>query len=258
MSGAKDIRLCPISAQDARTFVKRHHYSGKTTSNSQLHLGIFLDGGMVGAMQFGPSLDKRKLIGLVAGTQWNGFIELNRLALVDDTPRNTESRALAIAMQIFRRRYSHIQWVVSFADATQCGDGAIYRASGFILTGIKKNTTMLLMPDGSIMADKTLNDTKYKLKGQSAGYWKRRGAKCLPGFQLRYIYFLDPTARERLTVPEIPFGKIAEMGAGMYKGRPKDSSEPAAIHAAEGGAAPTRTLQSLFPLRDRMARLAGK
>ena len=244
MSGAKDIRLCPISAQDARTFVKRHHYSGKTTSNSQLHLGIFLDGGMVGAMQFGPSLDKRKLIGLVAGTQWNGFIELNRLALVDDTPRNTESRALAIAMQIFRRRYSHIQWVVSFADATQCGDGAIYRASGFILTGIKKNTTLLLMPDGSIMADKTLNDTKYKLKGQSAGYWKRRGAKCLPGFQLRYIYFLDPTARERLTVPEIPFGKIAEVGASMYKGRPKDSSEPAAFHAAEGGAAPTLALQN--------------
>jgi hypothetical protein len=31
----------------------------------------------------------------------------------------------------------------------------------------------------------------------------------------------------------------------MYKGeRPKDSSEPAAFHAAEGGAAPTRTLQN--------------
>jgi hypothetical protein len=254
MSGAKDLRIYPILAQDARTFIRRHHYSGKTVNSSQLHLGVFLDGSMIGALQFGPSMDKSKLIGLVSQTPWNGFIELNRLALVDDTPKNTESRTLAIAMRILKRRYPHIQWVVSFADATQCGDGAIYRASGFILTGITKNTTMLVMPDGSIMADLTL-------KGQGTGYanyklWTRRGAVPLPGFQLRYIYFLDRAARERLTVPEIPFGKIVEVGAGMYKGRPKDSSEPPAIHAGEGGAAPTRTLQNLFPLRDRMARLA--
>jgi hypothetical protein len=85
--------------------------------------------------------------------------------------------------------------------------------------------------------------------------FKDAGFKPMDGFQLRYIYFLDPTARELLTVPEIPFGKIAEMGAGMYKGRPKDSSEPSAIHAGEGGAAPTRTLHNSFPLRDRLARL---
>ena len=40
----------------------------------------------------------------------------------------------------------------------------------------------------------------------------------LPGYQLRYIYFLDPKARENLTVPVIPFSKIDEIGAGMYKG----------------------------------------
>ena len=44
------------------------------------------------------------------------------------------------------------------------------------------------------------------------------GGKVLPGYQLRYIYFLDPKARENLTVPVIPFSKIDEIGAGMYKG----------------------------------------
>jgi hypothetical protein len=38
------------------------------------------------------------------------------------------------------------------------------------------------------------------------------------GFQLRYVYFLDKSYRQRLTVPEIPFSKIDELGAGMYKG----------------------------------------
>lgn len=40
----------------------------------------------------------------------------------------------------------------------------------------------------------------------------------LEGFQLRYIYFIDKSCRAKLTVPEIPFSKIDEMGAGMYKG----------------------------------------
>ena len=34
----------------------------------------------------------------------------------------------------------------------------------------------------------------------------------------RYIYFIDKSCRERLTVPIIPFSKIDEIGAGMYKG----------------------------------------
>ena len=32
------------------------------------------------------------------------------------------------------------------------------------------------------------------------------------------MYFIDPSSRQRLTVPEIPFSRIDEMGAGMYKG----------------------------------------
>ena len=44
------------------------------------------------------------------------------------------------------------------------------------------------------------------------------GAEAIVGYQLRYIYFIDPKYRKRLTVPEIPFSAIDEMGAGMYKG----------------------------------------
>lgn len=44
------------------------------------------------------------------------------------------------------------------------------------------------------------------------------GGTIIPGYQLRYVYFIDKSYRERLTVPEIPFSKIDEIGAGMYKG----------------------------------------
>jgi hypothetical protein len=44
MATAKDIHIAPISAKDAAALVKRVHYSGKVVQNSQLHLGVFLDG----------------------------------------------------------------------------------------------------------------------------------------------------------------------------------------------------------------------
>jgi len=81
MATAKDIVLRPISAAQANELVKRLHYSGKVVQNSQIHIGVFLSGNLEGAMQFGPSLDKRKIQGLVADTAWHEFIELNRMAV---------------------------------------------------------------------------------------------------------------------------------------------------------------------------------
>ena len=65
--GAKDIILRPIDRDTANELVRRVHYSGKIVNNSQIHIGVFYGGKLEGAMQFGPSLDKRKLQGLVDG-----------------------------------------------------------------------------------------------------------------------------------------------------------------------------------------------
>ena len=242
---AKDIFVAPISAADAAKIVKRVHYSKKVVQNSQLHFGVYLNNRLEGAMQFGPSMDKSKLLGLVEGTQWNGFIELNRMAFSDRLPRNSESRALAVALRMMRKAYPHIEWVVSFADGTQCGDGTIYRAAGFVLTQINKNKTLVRLPDGTVAANMTYSKGRHILENGKAGL--APGAKPLPGFQLRYIYFLNPAARSRLTVPEVPFSRIAELGAGMYKGKQREGSienDAAGDQPAEGGAIPTPPLQN--------------
>src|SRR5690606_35073666 len=62
---------------------------------------------------------------------------------------------------------------------------------------------------------------KFKSKGVKTSHsWQKNrdlaGTKPVPGFQLRYIYLIDKTYK--LTVPILPFSKIDEMGAGMYKG----------------------------------------
>lgn len=188
-------------------------------------------------MQFGPPMDKRKVLSLVADTPWNGFLELNRMAFSDRLPRNSESRALSIAFMLIRRHYPHVQWVVSFSDGTQSGDGTIYRAAGFVLTGIRKNTTIWGNGKGEIVHDIAVKSQPHKkgelinrvtmtkgahvqeTGGASMKAFREAGFAPLPGHQLRYIFFLDRAARARLTVPEIPFSKISEMGAGMYLGK---------------------------------------
>jgi hypothetical protein len=262
---AKDIVVKPISRADADRIVKSCHYSGKVVQNSQLHFGVFLNGKCGGAMQFGPSLDKRKIQGLVEGTGWNNFIELNRMAFSDWLPRNSESRAISVAMKLIRKSYPHIEWVVSFADGTQCGDGTIYRASGFVLTGIRENSTIYKLPDGYQFAGPSLTGLGPNGGEKIRQEIKRRtgilvgddgsaslsklltyGATPLPGFQLRYIYFLNPAAKSRLTVPILPFTEILRRGAGMYLGKPKravsDTTDTAGFQPAEGGSIPTTAL----------------
>jgi hypothetical protein len=209
MGKAKEIIVKIIPASIANDFVKKSHYSGKVVPNSQLHFGVFLDNNLHGVMQFGPSINKKGTINLVANTGWNEFIELNRMAFDDYLPKNSESRAIAIAIKLIKKNAPQIKWIISFADGTQCGDGTIYRASGFYLIKIKKNTSMWYNKKTNVkMQDMQFYHTMTKKNGD----WER-----LPGNMLTYIYLIDKTAQ--LNVPIIPFEKIDEAGAGMYKGK---------------------------------------
>lgn len=237
---AKDIIIKPISRQDADKVVKSLHYSGKVVPNAQLHFGVFLNGRCGGAMQFGPSINKKGTINLVRDTKWNGFIELNRMAFADWLPRFSESRAIAVAMRLIRKHYPHIEWVISFADGTQCGDGAIYRASGFVLTDIRVSDALRVNP--------ATGETMHVIQAHHLKKSKEfRSWKPLAGYQLRYLYFVNPEARSRLTVPIMPFSEIERRGAGMYLGKPvrRGDSTPASVpglQPGEGGATPTSPL----------------
>jgi hypothetical protein len=298
---AKDLVIKPIKSTIANAFVKKHHYSGKVVQNSTLHLGVFWFDSLEGVLSFGSSMDKRKIMGLVRDTGWNDFLELNRMAFSDRLPRNSESRAIAISMKLIKKYKPNIKWVISFADACQCGDGTIYRASGFVLTAIKANSQIYQLPraenlDIDLCHKKGLTDkeieiikqwlasitphneltychkltvedrppSKMSLQGaphshkmslqgaphshkmsleggqrpsallsqikiimrrltngktSADTFFKAIGGIPSKGYQLRYIYFIDKSFRNKLTVKEIPFSKIKELGASMYKGK---------------------------------------
>ena len=180
-------------------------------------------------MSFGSPMDKRKVITLVNNTRWNEMLELNRMAFDDFLPKNSESRALSIAFKLIRKNAPHIKWILSFSDGVQCGDGTIYRAAGFELTGIKKSTQIIETPwgeritrmtltqVGSAKRQKVMRRLNITETGKSSVLpFLKAGCRNVEGFQLRYIKILDKSCT--LQCPSIPFSKIQEVGAGMYKG----------------------------------------
>ncbi len=237
MGRAKEIIVKVIPSKMANEFVKKNHYSGKVVQNSKLHFGCFLDGGLHGVMSYGSPLDKGKVLGVVKSSnigknkKWNEMLELNRMAFDDYLPKNSESRCISISFKLLKKNAPQIKWVLSFSDGTQCGDGTIYRASGFKLSKITESYNLVKMPDGKVIHKMTLesNPTQKRPELNGRSYYDLTGGKynfklyvkevngeVLKGYQLRYIYLIDKKAK--LVAPEIPFSKIDEAGAGMYKG----------------------------------------
>ncbi len=244
----KDIRLKVIPSKLANEFVRKYHYSGKVVPNSKLHFGAFYNNVLHGVMSYGSPLDKRRTIGLVKGTGWNEMLELNRMAFDDVLPKNAESRCIAISIKLIKKNAPHIKWILSFSDCCQCGDGTIYRASGFYLTNIKKNTTIWEAPNGEVATDISLrlginanrivvpsmtSHQAHKFKGAaSMKIFKEAGYKPLEGYQLRYVYFIDKEKKKDLSVPIIPFTKLKELGISMYKGKKQSLDGVISAHHA--------------------------
>lgn len=242
MINVKDLILKKIDSKLANDFIRKYHYSGKVVPNSCIHFGVFHNNIISGVLSYGPSINKKGTINLVNGTKWNEFIELNRMAFIDKLPKNSESRCISVSMRLLKKYNPNIKWIISFADACQCGDGAIYRASGFMLVGINKNTSIKHnINTGEKMHVIQAHHKRITKDFKDSAIWKP-----IVGYQLKYIYFFYKEDINKLSVPVISFSKIKELGASMYKGQKcvgYVNNSISSLQDESGGVSPTPTLQ---------------
>jgi hypothetical protein len=118
----------PISRPEAVRLCVSKHYLHRPPPLSHA-FGIFDAGKAVGVITFGIPASREILTG-ACPTNPEKVIELNRLWVSDDCPKNTESWFIAKA---FRALPPLI--VVSYADTAHGHLGTVYRASGFHYAG---------------------------------------------------------------------------------------------------------------------------
>lgn len=245
MGRAKEIIVKVLPAKVANDFVKTFHYSGKVVQNSCLHFGAFLDGRLHGVMSFGSPLDKRKVLDLVLKDgqpcAWNDMLELNRMAFDDILPKNSESRCISVAIRLLKKNAPHVKWILSFSDALQCGDGTIYRASGFSLVQINEYKEFYKLPNGEVVLAATLRLSGYTswlkpfISKEEFDVISNGGSKSKPvmdhigaellkgGYSMKYVYLIDKSCQINTEI--IPFAKIDDLNAGMFRGKKISLSE---------------------------------
>ncbi|MFL7904690.1 hypothetical protein ACJ41P_26420 [Azospirillum argentinense] len=203
--GDAEFRVAEIPRSTAVDIIVRHHYSGRIVQNSYIHLGVFLRGELVGALQFGYAMNPASGKSVVAGTGNREYLELNRMWLSDEVPRNGESMAISYATKFIKAVYPSVQWIQSFADE-RCGCwGVVYQACNFVYCGF--HLTNFYHLDGVWYHEMLLTAHK---KGGTRGAFLRANLDRAARHrfrQFRYILFLKASARKRLLRKVFPYPK---------------------------------------------------
>lgn len=116
---------------EIKQFIEQWHYSKSARSQRQKHVFKLIDKSnqLVGVAIYGSAMSRH---------HGNNIIELRRLCLIDDTPRNTESFFIAKTLKWLKRNTDYTQ-VISFADPNHGHQGIIYKASNFLYDGLEGN-----------------------------------------------------------------------------------------------------------------------
>jgi len=156
--GSYIVTLC--DRNDIRDFIEQHHYSTSINGvRSTYCFKLERDGELIGAMLYGQ-LAMANAYKKYADEELD-VIELRRLVLIDDTPRNAESYFIGYTLRWLKKN-TDVKKVVSYADPNYGHQGVIYQATNFQKVGMTSKGKVIMW-DGKKYHDKTIR-TKYNGK----------------------------------------------------------------------------------------------
>lgn len=161
-----------ITKLTAATFYKKWHYLGDGGFIHQFSFGAYYDNEMVGAISFGPPLAKN-IKGLYDSDNQDGVLELTRLAMHDDCPKNSESRFISVAIKLLRKLFN-LRLLITYADTAVGHTGVVYKASGFEYLGLTAQKT-----DYYVDGKRYKGSSTWKYIKQMDGEWLPRSRKHL-------------------------------------------------------------------------------
>ena len=198
------LRLMPISHVEAKNLIVPNHYLHSLPGGTKLSLGIFLNARLLGALTLGvgPYLGYK----IINGAYPDDVVTLTRLWLSDELPRNSESKVLVMALRSLKRDTS-LKFVLAYSDPSAGHFGTIYQASNWLYTGLSSATPLYDIGDGILHHSRSL---AHSLGSHSVRYLTSQGidVKTVPqSAKHRYVYFLDPSWKSRLSVSILSYPK---------------------------------------------------
>lgn len=136
----KNYHISIIDKEVAKATIIKNHYSHKWTS-CRYSIGLFngIDE-LCGIAIYGFPIGRQAVKSITVDLENNEVLELTRLWLRDEEPKNSESHFIAMTFD-WLRQHTAIKVLISYSDPMAGHVGVIYQATNWIYQG---NNTMLI------------------------------------------------------------------------------------------------------------------
>ena len=134
-----------ITKDTALKMIKSFHYSNTLPKINKVFLGFFLGGELRGVITLGygvrPVHTIRKLFPSLSTAD---YLEIGRMCMTDDMPRNSESQMLSQCVEWLRKHRPDVKVLFTWADGMLGKVGYVYQASGFMYAGSSPSDIYIL------------------------------------------------------------------------------------------------------------------
>ena len=203
--GSDDFYVRVIDRNIANELIVKNHYSKKYYTASYIHLGVFYHDDLMGVLQYGYAMNPASQGSVVTGTEMDEYLELNRMWLHDDLPKNSASRAISYSIKYIKKAYPKVKWIQSFADE-RCGKfGIVYQAANFEYYG--EHSSIFWELDGEFYHNSLMTRNPELSKAAKFIQENKDRAKKHEFRQFRYLYFIDKRAKLNCTLKKCDYVK---------------------------------------------------
>ena len=203
--GSDEFKVLEIDRNKANEIIVKNHYSKKFYNATYIHLGVFLNGELVGVLQFGYAMNPASCSSVVKNTELDEYLELNRMWLDDKAPRNSESMAISYAIRYIRSKFPKIKWIQSFADERCGGFGIVYQGANFDFFGEHMATFWTV--DNEVYHNSLM--TRNPKLSKSAAFLQANKDRATSDQlrQFRYIYWINQRSKNDVLLKKKPYPK---------------------------------------------------
>jgi hypothetical protein len=111
------------------------------------------------------------------------FIEFSRMYLINELPKNSESKFISLCMKALEKKYPLYLGVVTWADTNRNHNGTIYKASNFCYDGKSRPVKKFMGKNKKFIYERTSTSNSVQCGIESP--------------KLRFIYYFNPKKREQ-------------------------------------------------------------
>lgn len=193
----------------AMNIVVKNHYLHRRSPCSYMW-GLFHYNDIVGCIIYGTPASRALQKGICGKEEADHVIELNRLWIEDDTPRNAESYLIGNTLKLLP---IDKDIVVSYSEIQMGHVGTVYQASNFIYTGLSDKHVQWIVEGYDVKHSRHLFD-KYGGVNKAKSILGSSIIRTERPRKHRYVYFRGSKKRKKelrkkLKYPVLPYPKVS-------------------------------------------------